>query len=270
MKLHRVTIFAVLSLLLLGALSGCDKAKVKASANGTGADATTVTYEKILNGDPVDEASAPQLVEIALLYGDGSAGICSGVVIGPQEILSATHCFLDNPEDVQVLHNGIPLEVFEVVAAPGFRSEQAVSAFFNDVAIIKTAPHGLPAFPVLQSTPVTPGEEVIILGYGLDEEGNFGTLKSGVARIEIVTPNHLFTAPYYGKDGSNPCFGDSGGPALVERKGTAGESIFALAGVVSSGTTDNCLDGDVTLFTSLQDPAVVDFLSRYASGISFL
>lgn len=264
---HLFAYSSFIGVLLLSPLCGCDGSKVKVQATAEGSSAA---IERVLNAETLAPAAAPQMVEIDLFYKDGSVGLCSGVAVGTTEILTATHCFAENPIDIQVRQADSSLEVIEIIAVPGFRSDDTVSAFFNDVAVIRTTPHGLPAYPILRSSAVLEGEEVLTLGFGIDESGGFGTLKAGTTLIDVVTSNHLFSTPFYGDTGVNPCFGDSGGPALVRRSDSGGQPVMALAGLVSSGTNPSCLDGDVTLFTSLQQPHILEFLSTYVPSAAYL
>ena len=71
--------------------------------------------------------------------------------------------------------------------------------------------------------------------------------------IQNVTPNHIFVS--YDGSGTNVCNGDSGGPMVIPVGG-----VPTIIGVVSQGTTIGCTAGDITTFTNLQDPAVLNWL----------
>ncbi|NLF25304.1 MAG: trypsin-like serine protease, partial [Deltaproteobacteria bacterium] len=106
------------------------------------------------------------------------------------------------------------------------------------------------------SRTVQVGEPGFVYGYGVrkpGEDADFFTLEAGTMTVKNVTPNHIFVE--FSGSGVNVCNGDSGGPLIVEVDGQP-----ATAGVVSQGTTEQCTAGDVTTFTNLQSPNVLQWL----------
>src|SRR5690606_3934671 len=134
---------------------------------------------KIINGIDVDPAVSPQMVEVLLTFPDGEGGLCSGVIIGREKVLTAAHCFLhDGAMPVGVRAGGVIYPVSEVAAAPGYREDSENVAICSDVAVVTADGLSLPALPILLSAPLTEGSSVNVYGFGLDENGEFGTLKS--------------------------------------------------------------------------------------------
>lgn len=101
-------------------------------------------------------------------------------------------------------------------------------------------------------------------GYGIREQNDtkgesadFTLLEAGVMNIAEVTLNHLFVL--FSGGGVNVCNGDSGGPLMVKANGS-----LAIAGVVSQGSVEGCVSGDVTTFTNLQSPTMQQWLTSLA------
>lgn len=214
---------------------------------------------RIINGTKINQTDSPQIVEVLFHYIDGSLSRCSGSVIGASSVLTAAHCigFGIVAAEVVGMNGAIPVRSLD--AHPAYREEDV--AIFYDVAVVQTsAPLNLPALPIGMSHPVQAEEQLTTYGYGLDEDGESGALKAGVTQVEIATPNHLFTHPYEGT-GANPCMGDSGGPAVQTIIQEDGSSRAAIVGIVSTGSSDDCGSGDTTLFTNLQSPEIIAFVT---------
>jgi len=224
---------------------------------------------KVISGSAVEGDAGSQVVKLELKYSDGSIGLCSGTVIAANAVLTASHCLLDT-SSITIVANDRKISPSKIYSAPGFREDSSVNAIFNDLAILKTSePIGLPALPILASRSPANNETVTIYGYGLDESGDFGALKSGEMILSSVTSNHLF-ADYTGK-GSNACNGDSGGPATYSVTNEAGNSVgVAVAGIISSGLKEDCKPGDVTLFTNISDQNAINFILSVVPEVSIL
>jgi secreted trypsin-like serine protease len=128
----------------------------------------------------------------------------------------------------------------------------------NDIAILKLrTPLPLPAMPVLTSKEIDSGDVIAIFGYGYDENGasGVGTLRSGEMQVTDTDTNYIL-AIYEGA-GSNTCSGDSGGPALAQTSTGA----WGIIGITSFGTVPGCGVGDNSVFTNLNDPAMLEFIA---------
>jgi secreted trypsin-like serine protease len=303
MSKMRFLITALASATLLCSCGGDVKVRSESNNSGTqdsGAGASIITGTsnsgsssisgnagRIINGVAVDPLLSPQVAEIKVTNSDGSEGICSGVAVGPGEILTAAHCFagltplasgsdeltttvtIPLPAGVSLLIGGQVLPATEVTIPAGYRFDAQHGAIFNDIAIVHTYALNVPPLPIVTSRPVTTGEALLTFGFGLDENGDYGVLKAGEVLVETVTANHIFSAPF---DGSNvdPCNGDSGGPGVLNFTSESGESVYGVAGLVSSGTVPDCSKGDVTLFTNLQNPGLEELVrSQVPEAIIF-
>jgi secreted trypsin-like serine protease len=237
------------------------------SCGGGAGDRRARLTPKIINGDDVAEAGVPQLVQVALEYVNGTTGLCSGTIIGPTSILTAAHCLLGDIVETSVQRAGRVIPVQAIHFAPTFRVDNTLQAIFDDVAVLETAPHGLPALPLLVSGPVAPGSEMTVYGYGRDENGGFGILKAGQTQAAIVTPNHIVSPPYSGS-GIDPCNGDSGGPAVQTWPLPDGAQAAGIVAITSTGTADGCGAGDVTYYVNLSSPSVLAFITGSAPGVA--
>lgn len=225
------------------------------------------SFERIVNGTNCD-ATRSQVVRLVFIGRGTQTGFCSGTMITGNDVLTAAHCFLGNPVRV-VMITGRSLEdsrEFEAVnwsIHPGFRAGGTLA--FDDVAVVHLELNtDLPTVPILTSQNVSSGEVVGIFGYGTDENGNFDfeDLEAGEMRISDVTRTHI-GADFSG-EGSNTCTGDSGGPVISHRLG-----FPAIAGVTSTGTQLDCLEGDTTFFANMSSQSIIDFLRRVVPDAGF-
>lgn len=224
--------------------------------------------EKIVNGVEQPEAASPQVVEIVFNFADGTQGLCTGTIIGSDSILTAGHCFENVPASVFVKAGGKFVQATKAIVHPGYFPDPTVQAIFNDAAILKTPPLGLPLMPLEISQPIQVGGDLMVLGFGLDENGNYGTLKVGISSVEFVTENHVF-GPAFDGSNVNPCNGDSGGPAVQTFTTQTGETYTAVVGVVSTGTVLECKSGDMTLYTNIENPAIAQFIVDNVPDVVF-
>lgn len=234
---------------------------------------------KVINGQSCTNIAQATVVRIAAAVSrDGDVGLvplCTGTMITPDTVLTAAHCIVTEFGGFPVVNQGILVgepgsaryvagQSFSI--APGYTFNPAVGRLFNDAAVIRLSQSaGLPTTPILDSRAPQVGEEGFVYGYGLreqnDEEGNSGdfySLEAGVMTVTDVTVNHLFVL--FSGGGVNVCNGDSGGPLMVKSNGS-----LAIAGVVSQGSVEGCVSGDVTTFTNLQSPVVQRWLSTVAN-----
>jgi hypothetical protein len=148
------------------------------------------------------EVSGPDW-DFVVRLGIRGAG-CTGAVVGKNAILTAAHCIAPtvsgliqiNDEDVEVDGKRSPLYPMED----------------HDVALLVTA-SPLPYRPAILGDRINMSDPVFILGFGCMDAGgsdNPGTLRRGAAS---VTELKRFDAVL---KGAALCFGDSGGPAVLQ------------------------------------------------------
>lgn len=220
---------------------------------------------RLINGESCFRGpkSATPIVRIRSVSLTGEVALCTGALITPSAVLTAGHCFLDPSSAVFVDALNSSQAAKRVRVHPSFLLDLDALAAFSDVAVVEVSePFSLPVFPLLTSRPPKSAEEAVVAGVGQTEDDSSGLLEAGNTRISDVTTNHLFTD--FDGSGSNPCFGDSGGPLLVEEGGT-----LAIVGVVSSGNPDyqDCGAGDRVLYTNIQNDAILSFVLSAVSGV---
>jgi len=267
----------LIAAIALGALTACGGGGSDGDNGGGGsgglsnnACAAVGLNTKIINGTECDDTRSP-IVEINLFASNGSRSLCSGTVVQTRSVLTAGHCFLSGSDETiegaSIIVEGQERFASVVYVHPEYQIGD--TAIFNDVAVLEfSAPLGLPTLPVILSKKIVPDEVFSILGYGFDENGEFGVLRSGEMAASSVSPNHIFSV--FGSSGSNTCNGDSGGPALLIISNGTGQEITGIVGVTSTGTAGlDCQTGDLSLFANVQEEPIVSFLRRRVPGIAF-
>ncbi len=194
-------------------------------------------------------------------------GICSGVLVAKNLVLTAMHCvsdYDDSAHDFTCSANGElenggngqgemgpehPPERIEVGSVPTKRlaagqrifSTHTVTVCTNDLALVLLDRElDLPIHPIELTAPPRFDDTMTIIGYGqTDSADAIGRQRrTGIDVLDIGVPPRTFTL------GPGGCKGDSGGPAVNERTG-------AIAGVYSTYVGD-CGSSQVrNIYTSL-------------------
>ena len=194
---------------------------------------------------------------VALVDDAGTTG-CTGTVIAAHTILTAAHCLEGtDPTGLRVFFGdsvaagGTLAEITGGAADPGFDP----GTFAHDVALL-TIREAAPAAPV-PLDPRTPdgtwvGATFRVVGFGLTAAGagDAGDRRAGTAQVTAVGALDFDAAP----SPSQPCNGDSGGPALFDDTGTT-----YVTGVVSHG---DAACADHTTFARI-DTAQAAFIQPY-------
>jgi len=171
--------------------------------------------------DPLAGVASETIVR--LVHANGKM-FCSGTLISPTEVVTASHCFGDIPvEDarVEVVQNG---QIVKRLYVADIRR-----SVHGDAAVVKLPTDLVPPttqFPEIADS-CDPGAPIYSVGYGLSAKGAFGHPKNArVSRYDQVKES---SEDYVGRaklKTGHMCEGDSGGPALCKHLGK-----MALVGV---------------------------------------
>lgn len=223
-----------------------------AACDGTGAEhpePAERSRSAITNGsaDTGDDA----VVAIVLASG---ATECSGTLVAPHVVLTAAHCTEQAITDVKLgtgsTATASTVRIASAIVAPQFAHTGTVLE--NDVALLVLA-SAVPVEPMpLGTTAPDVGTTVTLVGWGEtgQDAGDTGQKRRGTGTVTALAPATFDVGPAP----SQPCDGDSGGPALAISSG-----VQSVVGVTSHGD-GSCARGA----TYVRVDAVLDTFVRPA------
>jgi hypothetical protein len=236
-SLHRAS--GVSASALAAALAAC----------GSPSDGLALAHlEQPIFGGVVDDAHGA-----VMLLASRDGFLCTGTVIHVEQgmgyLLTAAHCVTEEAEDEPGL---VPLDAKDFIVVPGVDFAESTTAFSAraisveptydgsfaaDVAVVRFSFGGQPAPDVipalgLNEDGLARDDALLLVGYGQTELDEGNTTRRRVERSVDELDRELVV--YSQEDGSGACFGDSGGPVLVE---VGGEE--RVAAVISGGVSDS-------------------------------
>lgn len=196
----------------------------------------------IVNGDPTEYKQWRGMLAVR------SSGLCSGVAISPDIVLSAEHC-CRAPAGDYAIEGGADIlngAAGGVIDYGGVR--QVASRPRNDLCMLhleKSLPASVPFYDIVDSNDFSFGEPTTMVGYGYNTQGfpqgGLGVARMGTAEVEFT----YFEEIDVGGTRQAACNGDSGGPMFVLRGGK-----MVVAGVTSAGLP-GCLAGGPAIYASV-------------------
>ncbi len=177
----------------------------------------------VVGGSPVSAYQFPDVVLVA-----GWTGMCSGVLVAPDVVLTAGHCSEIDPQAVLVgsidygVPNGRLISIAKLIAYPDWQHAFDVAVVVLAEPVANVAPRAIGDDCV-----VVDGSELRVVGFGLTDPGGSAAstaLESALVAVDdaactldpacrsAIAPDAELVA---GGSGATACFGDSGGPLLA-------------------------------------------------------
>ncbi len=244
-----------------------------AAASGAAAENVGTSQQPVVDGHAATKAEV--LGTVALLASADNQPICTGTLVAPRVVVTATHCVVkdpnaSSPEAVGADQLRIAAGVLDANNAPqdaiidvervvphsnypgddGGTDPQGVGASDDIAMLILVKPasgayvRSMPILPMNQvDAALTNGTPVTVTGYGLtgiDENASSGQLFTANTPFQRRSDAEFLA----GKPGTpDSCNGDSGGPAYVTYQNTV-----YLVGATSRAANDSnkmCGDGGI-------------------------
>ncbi|KAJ8962485.1 hypothetical protein NQ318_000873 [Aromia moschata] len=205
----------------------------------------TLPGGRIIGGRNASIADYPY--QIALLY-DSTYMLCGGAILSPSWVITAAHCVDYFESELQVRagssladSDGELVNVAQIISHPDYNA----TTVDYDIAVLKlstniTTSNAVPIpLPESDST-IADGATVVVTGWGdIDENGTIPSVLQVVevtfvsredcqkAYVNVSITERMLCAGVLGIGGKDACYGDSGGPAVIDG---------ILAGIVSWGS----------------------------------
>ncbi|MEM6993533.1 MAG: trypsin-like serine protease [Myxococcota bacterium] len=163
-------------------------------------------------------------------------GGCTGTLVHPEVVIYAGHCGSNVSQaffgESTFGGGGRSVATQSCRTMPGWNpgggTDFAVCTLAQPVTDVQITP----ILMGCETDVLTPGREVVLVGFGQTETGG-----SGVKKQVVTTLDHIVNdEAWLGANGLAPCYGDSGGPAFVKLPASEGyDDTWRVFGVTSHG-----------------------------------
>ncbi|MDX0974132.1 S1 family peptidase [Sinorhizobium medicae] len=211
----------------------------------------------LINGTVADRRKFPAIVRMT------TGGTCTASIVGPAAILIAAHC-VDNPARISFV-SGTRRVVGICQHAPGYLSIDKSQDWA--MCLLRNELSGFPYESVDIDTMPTPGDQLVLTGYGCTQRDGplDGLLRVGFSMV-VSRPagfreetSTIYTSSDLSEGEAVLCPGDSGGP-IFRFSGGLNDSRKIVG--VNSRTT---FERGVSLFSATASVAGADFLKTWAA-----
>ena len=208
------------------------------------ADAGPSDEQNVVGGSPVPRGRWPDVVAVV-----GRTGLCTGTLVAPDVVVTAGHCIETDPFEVIVdttdfaQPGGEHIRVAWARAYPNWEQRYDVGVLVLDQPATFAKPRVVTAACTARSL-LEKYAPVELVGFGLSTaEAIDNNTRLRQATVSITDPTCTLDpscnpaiAPHgefmAGGNGADSCFGDSGGPVMIDTRDGHGH---ALVGIVSRG-----------------------------------
>ena len=170
----------------------------------------------LINGEVLDRAVWRQVVSINTA-GSG----CTGTLVGPKVVITASHCGENGGTTRFTLHGGTEYQgTFKRSSLyPGQDHDVAVAILSQPVPKASVG-----EYVSVSATPLAVGDRLYLMGYGCTQPGGGGG-SDGNLRGGFATVSGFSGFDVVSNSGAALCFGDSGGPGMVDDQATTPKII---------------------------------------------
>ena len=214
-------------------------------------DNSTTSTDKIIGG----KVSKDHPAVVGLMFKKSIS--CTGTLITKRSVLTAAHCLVVNnrnrtiinePNSVVFTKGKKRIQKIRVVGSnihPNYDADNLI----NDLAILYLAEESQqePMKIYTEDPSLLNNGEATIVGFGETKRGSYGVKRRAQMRFIGNDDDYVYVQSPNKKHRSS-CYGDSGGPVLVDSRSTT-----YIAGVLSYGSTIKCRRGDISFYSRVDN-----------------